>query len=294
LNENLLKPIDRIRMTVDHRRTDRLPRGELLVEEAFLDRLYPEEKGASYFEKMRWFAEELSLDLVTVRIDFERLNEGLSLVRRWVKETPHFIMALIDGLFWKPEDPLSFQEFLLGISREEERIRDLIDWKRKKALRLTQMCLNEGAHGCIIAGDLAYNQGPFLSPANLKKWIFPGLQEIAEVIKRGHGIAFLHSCGDLTEIISLIFPSAFDGIHGLAPSAGNDPIAIRKKTCKKLTLMGIFEVDHLNPLQIENMKEKILPLLTAEGGYILGSSGGLSMNTPIDSFRALYMTGEGQ
>jgi hypothetical protein len=53
LNENLLKPSERIRMTLDPRRTSRLPRGEILVEEAFPDRHYPEEKGASYFEKMK-------------------------------------------------------------------------------------------------------------------------------------------------------------------------------------------------------------------------------------------------
>ena len=52
--------------------------------------------------------------------------------------------------------------------------------------------------------------------------------------------------------------------------------------------MGIFEVDRLQPRQLEAMKEKTIHTLADGGGYILGSAEGLSMNTPIDSFRALY------
>lgn len=276
-------------MAISHQETDRLPRGELLVEEAFLDRLYPERADASFTEKMRHLAEKAGLDLVTVRIiDGEEGDEGLQQLGKWAIETPYFVMALVDGLFWKPEDPLSFQEFILGICQGKARFRELIQIKKKRALRLIQRCLDEGAHGIIIGDDLAYNRGSFVSPEDLRKWVFPGLQEMVEAIKTGNGVAFLHSCGNLTGIVDLILSSGFDGLHGLAPSAGNDPLAIRQRLKKRLTLMGIFEVDRLQPRQIEAMKEKIIHTLTDGGGYILGSAEGLSMNTPLDSFRALY------
>lgn len=289
-----LTPKERVMTAIRHQKVDRLPRGELLVEEPFLDRLHPEMANASYFEKMKYFAGEVGLDLVTIKIDYEKFDEGLKEIRRWTNETNYFVIALVDGLFWKQGDPLSFKEFLIGIKRKEERVRDLINWKKGRALQLIKICINGGTHGFIIGDDLAYNRGPFLERGDLQKWIFPGHREIVEVVRERHGIAFLHSCGNLTGILDIILSAHFDGIHGLAPSAGNDPLAIRKATHKRLTLMGIFEVDHINPLQIENMKERILPLLDTEGGYIFGSSEGLSVNTPIDSFRALYMNGEGQ
>ena len=101
-------------------------------------------------------------------------------------------------------------------------------------------------------------------------------------------VAFLHSCGNLTRIMDMILAFGFDGLHGLAPSAGNDPMAIRQMTHKRLALMGVFEVDRLQPIQIEAMKEELLTPLAAGGGYIFGSAEGISMNTPLDSFRALY------
>jgi uroporphyrinogen decarboxylase len=281
-------PKERVLMAVRHQETDRLPRGELLVEEAFLNRLYPDEADLPYRAKMRHLAEEVDLDLVTIGVGGKNEDSGLEEVGRWAVETPYFIMALVDGLFWKQEDPLSFQEFILGISRGEERVRDLFRTKKERAMALIPRCLDQGAHGVIIGDDLAYDRGPFISPEDLGQWIFLGLQEMVDVIKGRNGIAFLHSCGNLTRIMDQILSVGFDGLHGLSTTSGNDPLSIREITHKRLAMMGIFELDSMRPREIRGMKEEILPSLAAGGGYILGSAAGLSENTPLDSFRALY------
>ncbi len=283
-----LTPKERVLAAVRHDKTDRLPRGELLVEVAFLDRLYPEKRVSTYGEKMSHFVKKMDLDLVTVTVDVENRDAGLRELGKWVNETPRFIMALVDGIFWKQGDPLTFEKFILGITKGEDHVLELIRFKKKRCRSLIQRCLERGVHGIIIGDDLAYNRGPFVSPDDLAKWIFPGLREMVEIIKNGNGVAFLHSCGNLTAVVDQIITADFDGVHGLAPSAGNDPLAIRNRTQKRLALMGIFEVDRLEPQDIDGMKEEILGPLTDSGGYIFGSSEGLSMNTPIDSFRALY------
>ena len=285
-----LTPKERVLKAIRHEKADRLPRGELLVEEAFLDRFYPDNLDAPYTEKMRRLAEEVGYDLVTVRADDEKSEEWVKELEEWTTRTSYFVMALVDGLFWKPEDPVSFEQFILGLSQGEEQILELVRLKKKKALQWSKVCLDAGAHGCIIGDDLAYDRGPFVSPRDLSKRVFPGLQEIAEVIRMADGVPFLHSCGNLTGIVELIVAAGFEGVHGLAPSAGNDPLAIQQMTHKKLTLMGVFELDRFRPHEIEAMKEELLQALAAEGGYILGSAEGLSKNTPLDSFKTLYQT----
>jgi hypothetical protein len=93
-------------MAVNHQETDRLPRGEILVEEAFLDQYYPETTHVSYIEKMRHLAEESSIDIVTVTIDSKGRDKGLRELSKWAVDSPYFVMALVDGLFWREEDPL--------------------------------------------------------------------------------------------------------------------------------------------------------------------------------------------
>ena len=283
-----LTPKERVSATLCHQQTDRFPRGELLVEEAFLDRLYPEKSETPYDKKLRTFIEEMDIDVVTLKVDAENCDTGLKELDKWANKSTRFIMALVDGLFWRQEDPLPFEKFILGIFSGEDHVRELIGLKKKRCQNLIQKCLESGAHGVFIGDDLAYNRGPFISPKDLAKWIFPGLREMVEVIKKWGGVAFLHSCGNLMGIVDQILAAGFDGVHGLALSAGNDPLSLKQMTQKRLALMGGFEVDRLGPQDIIAMKEEILGPLTEGGGYILGSSEGLSIYTPIDSFRALY------
>ena len=63
-----LTPKERVYATLCHQQTDRFPRGELLVEEAFLDRLYPEKSGNPYDEKLRHFIDEIDIDVETGEI----------------------------------------------------------------------------------------------------------------------------------------------------------------------------------------------------------------------------------
>jgi len=281
-------PRARVLAAIGHQKTDRIPRGELLVEEVFLDRLYPKIAGTPYFEKMRTLMEDAGLDLITVRIGEGKEDEDLTALGRWVKDTPYFVMAFVDGLFWKPEDPLKFEDFVLGICQDEKVIRELIKRKKKKALHLIKGCLDQGADGLIIGDDLAYDRGPYISPKVLRDSIFPGLQEMVEAIQAANRVAFLHSCGNLVSLMDMILSCGFDGLHGLAPAAGNDPLNIHRMTKGRLTLMGIFDLDGMEPEAVKALKENIIHPLAADGGYILGSAAGLSPNTPIESFRALY------
>ena len=102
-------------MAINHEKPDRVPRGEFYVEEVFLNRFLPRYAKASYGEKLRLLIEELRLDLVTIRVDDQEEEEGLREIEKWASQTNYFVMASIDGLFWRPKDELPFEEFLVGL-----------------------------------------------------------------------------------------------------------------------------------------------------------------------------------
>jgi hypothetical protein len=88
--------------------------------------------------------------------------------------------------------------------------------------------------------------------------------------------------------MDLILNAGFIGLQGLSTFAGNDPLDMKCLVRGWIALMGIFEADRLKPEEIASMKSKLLQPLSEGGGYILGSAGGLSGHTPLESFRALY------
>jgi len=53
-------------LTIAHKRTDRFPRRELIVEDAFLNHLYPQEVKATWREKLVVFTQQAGLDIVTI------------------------------------------------------------------------------------------------------------------------------------------------------------------------------------------------------------------------------------
>jgi uroporphyrinogen decarboxylase len=281
-------PKERVWTALQHGTPDPLPRGEILVEEAFLDRIYPEMVRAPYGEKMAALAEAKGLDVVTVRLDGKVGELGLRDLNQWVRNTSYFIMALVDGLFWKPEDPVPFDRFVVGMVQGERGVLELIRKKMSSTLDLIRQCLDRGADGIIIGDDLAWDRGPFASPKDLQDTLGPGFRELTAAVRREKKAVFLHSCGNLTRMVDLIQSWGFHGLHGLATTAGNDPLAIRRATRHRLVLMGAFDLDGLQWQQIKAMKEEIMKPLAQEGGYILGSAAGLSSNTPIEGFRALY------
>lgn len=283
-----ISPRDRVRAALEHRDLDRVPRGELLVEEGFLDKVYPEMTGCPWRDKMRRMAADSDLDLVTIGFSVEECEEKLKEITWWSGETGFFTVVLLDGVFWHPKDPLSFENFLLGLHRDRKGLKALIESKRTTGLYWVDRCLDSGADGCIIADDIAYNRGPFVSLSDLKTWFFPGLQEIAEAIKAKGGAAFLHSCGNLTSLIDPLCSLGFDGIHGLSRDAGNDLLEMKREIQGRMTLFGGFDIDNHEPREIRSQRETVLSGLSKGGGYILGSSAGLSKATPLDSFSALY------
>jgi len=267
---------------------DRPPRGELLVEETFLNRLYPEATARTWRDKMLRLMEAAGHDLVIIDLSRQAGQKEAAEIAWWASRTDYFVLALINGLFWQPGDPLSFEEYMLGLVQESADFADLMKKKKQKALELIDRSLDHGADGCLIGDDLAHNQGPFVSPRHLDRWIFPGLNRLAEAVKKRGGAAFLHSCGNLTTLWDRLLSLGFDSLHGLSPAAGNDFRLLFEQGRGRITLMGGVDLDYLKPEEVEAQKAEILDQVGAGGGYILGSTAGLSAVTPLDSFRALY------
>jgi len=286
--EMVLAPRERIRLTIAHQETDRVPCGELLVEEAFLDRLYPDMAGASWREKMIALSHQAGFDLVTIQCHPQTVEDAFKEISWWAKESDLFVMALVDGMFWHSSDPWPFEKFLSALIKGAKQIRALISQKKEKAMDLTRHCLEVGAHGCVIGDDIAFDRGLFASLTHLEKWIFPGLSAIAESIKRNKGVAFFHSCGKVKPLLDSIISLGFDGFHGLSPSSGNDFSEAYSKARGRMTLMGGFDLDGQTPLEIQLLKEHILTRSNLKKNYILGTSAGLSRNTPLQNFRIIY------
>ena len=128
----IASPCERVKRAIGFQPTDRVPRGELLVDNDFLNHLYPGKVERTHREKMERLVEEAQLDLVVISLDRRSGDEKWTDLEWWVGKTDRFIVALLDGLFClrmkilplrerKDEIPQLVDRFIALFNREQNR-----------------------------------------------------------------------------------------------------------------------------------------------------------------------------
>ena len=239
--------------------------------------------------------EILGVDLVTVDLSgvLEKINERVKLteIEEWAKDEDFFVFAMIGGVFWPLCHRIGLENYCFRLKNDHIRLQAETEELQKKQVYLAIEALKRGADGLIIADDLAYQKGTFLSPEDLRKMIFPYLRDELETLKEKEKPVFLHSCGNINSVIDELVSMGFDGLQGLQPSSGMNIKQIKEKFGRKITLMGNFEPDCWDIMRLENIKEEVHETLRCcrQGGrYIAGTSGGLSLASDVSLIVKLY------
>ena len=98
-----------------------------------------------------------------------------------------------------------------------------------------------GAHGIILADDIAYQQSTYVSPAFVERHLLPVWRRQA-AFAHGLGVPVLfHSDGNLRAVLPHIVAAGFDGLQCMEPAAGMDLADIRRTWGGKLCLMGSID-----------------------------------------------------
>ena len=95
-----------------------------------------------------------------------------------------------------------------------------------------------GAHGIIIADDIAYQQSTYISPTFVEQHLLPVWREQTTFVRDMGVPVFFHSDGNLNTVLPYIAAAGFDGLQCVEPSAGMDLAEIKRTYGGDLCLMG--------------------------------------------------------
>ena len=140
--------------------------------------------------------------------------------------------------------------------------------------------------------DIGVKDRLMVSPALLRKALFPRMRIFAEGCKK-KGIPFLyHTDGNITRVFEDIMDMGVNALHPIEPLA-MDIYEIKKRVGGKLCLIGNIDVDLLlrgTPEEIEEDTKKHLRELGPGGGYVLGSSNSIHRTIKAENYRAMLDT----
>ncbi len=127
-----------------------------------------------------------------------------------------------------------------------------------------------------VCDDLAFKNGPFLSPRLFREVIMPRFRRAAEAITLPW---VFHSDGNLMPILDELLSLGMNGLRPSEPGA-MDIYALKKHYGRQLCLMGnidlINTLPHGTPVEVEAEVAEKIRRLGPGGGYILSSANSIT------------------
>jgi uroporphyrinogen decarboxylase len=118
--------------------------------------------------------------------------------------------------------------------------------------------------------DMAFNNGPIISPKMIRKWLTPNYKRITDILREnGCDIIYTDCDGNINDMIEPWLEGGVNGIFPVDVVGGSDPIAIRKKYGDKVVMLGGVDKHALihGKESIKAEIKKIKPYVL-EGGWI--------------------------
>jgi len=205
------------------------------------------------------------------------------------------VVANIHGGFSSGYLSCGIENFFLGMFRYPNQIRTLMSTFTNFWIELSKQLIDVGVHVIGVGDDLADKHAPFLSPADWRRLVKPGLEQIAHEVKKRQGLVFFHSDGNINPVLDDIAGMGFDGLHSMEPLAKMDIGSIKKKYGKKLCLLGNIDCSQTlcrAPLtKVAQETRAVIRDASPEGGHILSSSNSLHSAVRLENYLTMVATG---
>ena len=144
---------------------------------------------------------------------------------------------------------------------------------------------------CVaLSDDYGTQRGLLISPAQWRRLVKPLLREIFGLAKENGRAAFLHSCGNVYEIIGDLIDIGLDVLHPIQPEA-MDIYQLKREFGRDITFCGGLGTQDLLPRgtpdqvreEVRILKEK----MGKDGGYILEPGITVQADVPLENMIAM-------
>ncbi|MFW5798995.1 MAG: uroporphyrinogen decarboxylase family protein [Planctomycetota bacterium] len=162
--------------------------------------------------------------------------------------------------------------------------------KTTRACRSFDTLIDAGADFIHVVNDVAFNAGPFVSPAQFAEFITPHLARQVDHIKRRGAIPFIHSDGNLMPVLDQWLSVGAACYQSVDPMAGMDIAEVKHRCRGRLALMGNVQCSLLQEGPDEAIRQSArycLEHAAPGGGYIFGTSNTVFPGMPLEHYELM-------
>ncbi|MFH1008976.1 MAG: uroporphyrinogen decarboxylase family protein [Candidatus Latescibacterota bacterium] len=195
--------------------------------------------------------------------------------------------SIVGDTTWSIESMTDWMQFSVDLVEHPERIHAVAQEKTGRALASFDRLIDAGADFIHVVNDVAFNQGPFISPDQFHEFITPYLEQQVRHIKSRNCLAFVHSDGNIMPVLEDYLALGADCFQSVDPMAGMDIAEVKKRCHNKIALMGNVQCNLLQDGPREAIQDSALYCLehaSPGGGYIFGTSNTVFPGMPLENY----------
>ena len=269
--------------------------GEVKIERDGWGRTIQTQKGAFFYRELEVAVEEKN-DLDKIQFDSPdldlRYGDFMGQVG-WV-EDGFCVFCKTGGPYLRTTFLRGESNFLLDIASDRPFAKALAD---RMADHIIQIGLNSLARGNLydtglwIFDDIAYNQGPMMSPDAFEQIFLPAYRRMVSAFKdAGAAKVILHSDGNIGPLLDMFIDAGIEGINPVEPRAGLHIPTLKAKYGDKLVYIGGMCNSQVLPEGAEaEIRKKTEEIVEAgrDGGVIIGAHS-IGPDIPVENY-LLYL-----
>ena len=216
--------------------------------------------------------------------------------RRW-KEVPkirerhprRFLVAGGIGLFENGWSLCGFENYLSYVAGEPGFIEALNDGLSNFSAAVTRQLRGKGVDGIRYGDDWGFQDRLMIQPDAWRKLYKKYYRKIYGAARESGLVVMIHSCGNITDLLSDLIEIGVQVVHPLQPEA-MDVAYCRREYGRDLCFWGGLGSQSTLPLgTAEDVRREVRQRLSlfGEGGYILAPAGAAPAETPVENILAV-------
>lgn len=192
------------------------------------------------------------------------------------------------GFFWFPREILGPENLMMLYYDEPEMVKDIGDFLADFYIRCLEKCFSEvNVDYVVIAEDMAYKNGPLISPETFRQFMMPYYKKLTDFCKEyGVNTILVDSDGDVTELIPLLIEAGVTGLMPFEVTGGMDTREVRRNFPHFQIYGGLDKLvleEGKTFREVDKELEKV-PELIKSSGYLPAPDHALTPQTSLKNF----------
>jgi len=200
-----------------------------------------------------------------------------------------FLLAWVGDFFERAHFMRGLPQLLADLHLNPQFVHDLLDKIMEFLLGNLNQLAELGVDGIFLSDDYGHQHSLLMSPNHWREFIKPRLKKLFAEIKSKGLFTFLHSCGNVSQIIPDLIEIGLDVLHPIQPEA-MDIWSLKAKYGDKLAFYGGIGTQQTlprgTPEEVEAEVRRTVNIMSKSGGYILAPGITLQHDVPLENILA--------